>query len=392
MKSWFYPLIASAVIVVSARAEAQTPYPVGDIQERRPKVGCRFPATVSNLKLMMDGKDLTAQSARNLQMIEWVPNADIAPGQHECWAFGRNILGARVEKRWSFQIKENRKIQTSPGEGTSVSNPRPEIQATFQRNLRSARVRLDGQDVTSRVMIRDKSFVVVPGNDLSPGQHNVQSTVNFDNGQTRDHNWSFRVEGSSGPVTGGSNLFSAQTPPAGSRIQNRRPNVSVDFPANLQDVRMDIDNVDFSNQTTRMANRLVLSPSYDFDFGTHRVRVQGRLPNGQRIQTNWSFDIDANGSQGSSGANFTLQSPYPGEAVGANFSARGQASPYARIRVEVSPINDQRIYTYEGSADQQGNYSVPCGISWSNPGNRLRVRVVLVGSQSDAHQVEVVRR
>lgn len=410
MKHLFAILAVPACLTLAV--EAQTPYPTGNVKDLRPKVGCKFSGPMRNLRLFMDGKELTAQSLRASQSIEYVPAANLNFGHHECWAFGLNLLGLKVEKRWSFDTVQQQQglppasLQTLPQNGATVDQVRPQIQGTAPQNILAARVYLDGQEVTRQVSLQGNRFEFQPGSDLSSGEHQVGANLSLANGQSLSHNWKFKVraqqaQGSNHPQ-GGSNLFSNPSPPPNSRFRHRRPTFALDYSVQMQGLKMIIDQVDFTSSCQVTGNRISFTPDYDVDFGSHQILVEGTLANGQRVNRYWGFDIDGNAAQefpqsgnGNQGE-FRVRTPKPGGEVPATFDVKGSAPAGSNVKVEIRPRNSNRTYTYLGQADSKGRFSVYCPATWSSRGQRLRLRVVRTdgaGPEVGApEQFEVIRR
>lgn len=119
-----------------------------------------------------------------------------------------------------------------PREGSLVTVSRPDIRATLNRPLQagSARIFLDGQDVTSQAAVTPlglnaTSFQYQPAVDLGPGTHQVSLQAIDRNGEWLTKNWSFQIQqtysGASGTPLNLTNLTNGTGVPAFFNVQGQ---------------------------------------------------------------------------------------------------------------------------------------------------------------------------
>lgn len=95
----------------------------------------------------------------------------------------------------SMGSDSNNSFQVTPAPGSVVSQPRPTVHINMDQALMpgSARVFLDGQEVTNQASISGNSIHFVPNNDLSSGSHRLSVQANGRNGLMQNKDWDFTV-------------------------------------------------------------------------------------------------------------------------------------------------------------------------------------------------------
>lgn len=106
-------------------------------------------------------------------------------------------------------------------------------------------------------------------------------------------------------------------PPANGVVSTVRPQLTVNLPTSILagTARLYVDGLDFSQQLTSSGNRLSWSPSYNLSPGTHSAQVRASASNGQQLDYQWSFSVDASGRTTLA---VSQLSPSEGEAVVSN--------------------------------------------------------------------------
>lgn len=90
----------------------------------------------------------------------------------------------------------NNLVSVSPAQGSVVNTYRPTIHANLDRQLSSARIFLDGTEVTGQAQIMNSAIHYVPTSDLSPGYHRVSVQAVDRRGRLITRDWDFSVYGS----------------------------------------------------------------------------------------------------------------------------------------------------------------------------------------------------
>jgi len=411
MKRTITTLLTGLLLVVPVWAQTAFPTPNSTIQDRRPNIGYDFAQPVRNMQLIIDGRDFTAASNKNGNVINIQFNFDADPGTHQVQARGINLLGLPIGSTWKFTIAApqqstpsnpfNPQTQVSPQQDSTVTEVRPRVAATYPETLRNARVWLDGAEVTSQVNLQGTSLSFTPGQDLSPGRHQVATQVTYVSGQTANQSWSFEVKppAAAQPTPAFANL----SPPPGATVRNLRPFISADFPQGLENVRLIVDNTDLTPQCQRTANRLSFSPVYDLQLGNHNARIEGRMNNGQVVASDWNFVVDGTGQanptpQPPVSVDFGVDDPETGDRVRPNFNVTGQAPAGHTVRVSVKPLpKKNKVSQFQATVDANGDYSVPIkSPAWAVKGSRLELTVTVVNERgrrvADPIVVEVYRK
>jgi len=76
------------------------------------------------------------------------------------------------------------------------------------------------------------------------------------------------------------------------QVASRRPTIQADFAdgrANPNSVRVTIDGLNVTNDTSRSPRGIVYNPPSDLQSGRHEVRVQGMDMNGTPFEASWTF-------------------------------------------------------------------------------------------------------
>lgn len=93
------------------------------------------------------------------------------------------------------------------------------------------------------------------------------------------------------PLPPASDVLRDVSPRAGAFVRGDRPEISANFADNVDpnSVRVFIDGVDVTEQTTRSREGIVFRPPSPLQPMTHRVRITGRDADGQPFAQSWTF-------------------------------------------------------------------------------------------------------
>jgi hypothetical protein len=188
-------------------------------------------------------------------------------------------------------------------------------------------------------------------------------------------------------------------------VGSQRPTIEARFagaPANPNSIKVELDGLNVTDQSTRSPSGIVFSPPSDLQAGRHEVAVSGTDAQGLPFLVRWQF---ASGTSPVSNEIRDL-SPANGAAVGASFTVSGQTLPGARVIVQVGTANDSAQHNLIGEiigaaggqssvrseviADGNGRFSTPISIA-ARPGQTLTVVVDSSDARTQAAAPRIVR-
>ncbi len=116
-------------------------------------------------------------------------------------------------------------------------------------------------------------------------------------------------------------------------VANRRPEITANFANGYADpnsLRISLDGLDITDQTSRNANGIDYEPPSPLVTGEHQVRITGRDVEGGRIEAQWKF------TSGTSEERAILDHVRPTEAdqIGSTFRVEGHTNPGAHVVVQ----------------------------------------------------------
>lgn len=200
-----------------------------------------------------------------------------------------------------------------------MKDKRPVIGANYaglRLRPETARMVIDGRDMTGLCVIGPTLMNFEPTYDLNPGRHNVSFTAVTQNGQPVSNSWSFTVENprpTLAQILGGSsipNLSLEQKFPQGSS-NNARPEIGARFKGQLQTVRLLVDGQDVTNNASRTTNSIIWQPAYDVAPGNHNAQLTATGIHGHQVLQNWNFQV-AGFNSGGQPLEITRYWPKPG--------------------------------------------------------------------------------
>jgi copper amine oxidase-like protein len=199
--------------------------------------------------------------------------------------------------------------------------------------------------------------------------------------------------------------LSAVHPGRGESVQARRPTIEADFNearANPNSIRLELDGVNVTDQSSRSPRGVVYSPPSDLQSGPHQVRVFGADVNGAPFEGRWNF------SSGTSTVSNSITDLRPANGAGVHdqFTVSGHTMPGARVIVQVATVSQPTAENVIGQllgatgqsnnvrseviADGSGNFSAPIAIP-ARPGQPLTLVVDSTDAQTKTAAPRIVR-
>jgi hypothetical protein len=190
---------------------ARQPSPGGRYADRFVSIGAQFSHAVdpNSVRVWLDGNDITSRSNVTRNGFSYRPPAPYGFGSHEVRVSGVDRNGRRFNTSWSFTTTGSAPPPATvvvsgrqPAPNATIDNRFAVIGANFAppADAGSVRVRLDGNDITSRAGVSGTAFSYKPPAPLDFGSHTVRVSGNGRSGLPFDASWSFTVR-RSGPPT-----------------------------------------------------------------------------------------------------------------------------------------------------------------------------------------------
>jgi hypothetical protein len=154
------------------------------------------------VRVWLDGSDITSRSNVTRNGFSYRPPAPYGFGRHEVRVSGIDRNGRRFNTSWSFTTTGSAPPPATvvvsgrqPAPNATIDNRFAVIGADFapQADAGSVRVRLDGNDITSRAGVSASGFSYKPPAPLEFGTHTVQVTGRGRGGAGFERSWSFTV-------------------------------------------------------------------------------------------------------------------------------------------------------------------------------------------------------
>lgn len=381
------------------------PAPNTTAAERRPNIGATFPngVTPGNVRMWVDGNDVTSQLVVQGNQLLWRPGYDLAVGQHNVRISGSDNFGNAVDRTWTFTIGQAGQGSRFPTSGTTTT-ARPAIGMSFPQAVRTetARLWVDGQEFTNQAQITPWQISWTPGYDLNQGTHSVRVDATTQSGQFLNEVWSFNV--GSGGTTGGTNTTGL--------ISN--VSLTPDPPYSLgQTATVTLTGTPGGQAWFDVGGRTGI-PMPEVQSGVYRgsytvgqgdqssyMQLTLRMPDGrqQTVQSSSVIQINSGGST----SQLQVFSPANGANVDPNFNVVGRATPGSTVQVQAQARQSLipgvisipgRTITNSVRADASGNFNVPIGAADLASGTILYMTVVAqdqFGNQSAPYTFQVRR-
>ena len=199
--------------------------------------------------------------------------------------------------------------------------------------------------------------------------------------------------------------FAAEHPSNDETVSARRPTVEADFgngQADPNSIRVDIDGLNVTDQSSRSPRGVVFSPPSDLQAGRHTVTVSGKDSHGLPFDARWAF------VSGTTVVSNSISNLRPGNDshVGGQFTVSGNTMPGARVVVQVGMVERRsenvlgQLLGVNGDnsvnvrseviADGRGNFQVPVTID-ARQGQALTLIVDSTDAQTQSAAPRVVR-
>jgi hypothetical protein len=155
-------------------------------------------------------------------------------------------------------------------------------------------------------------------------------------------------------------------------VRSSRPTIEASFTgahANPNSLRVTLDQLDITNDTSRSPSGIVYSPPSALQPARHEIVIRGEDEQHRPFRMAWSFVSGSTPTQ-----NFVnLMTPADGAAVGQTFRVRGKTVPGARVTVEAGTRDRVGGFTignntYRGdvTADANGDFATDVSLPESN--------------------------
>ena len=188
--------------------------------------------------------------------------------------------------------------------------------------------------------------------------------------------------------------LSAVQPGRGEVVAARRPTVEAEFgraQADPNTVKVEIDGLNVTEQSSRSPRGIVYSPPSDLQSGPHAVRVSGQDTNGAPFEARWNF------TSGTAQVTNMISDLRPGDgaSVRDTFTVTGRTLPGARVVVQAGTVNQRAAENVIGQllgvgagnasirseviADGAGNFQAPIALQ-----ARQGQQITLVVDSTDA--------
>ena len=281
-------------------------FPQGNANISRPEIGARFKGQLQTVRLMVDGQDMTNSASRTTNSIIWLPQYDVAPGNHNAQLVATGIHGHQVLENWSFQIPGNNssgqpleitRFWPKPGPNQS---PRSKLGADFSENIASARLFADGQELTNQCSFSGNGIRWVPPQDLAPGNHNLRVVARSVSGQKLTRDWNFQVAPAqmttyaasyAPPQPNWPESQSLATFPSDSAASRTPVGVTLPIGTFFRNYTMNLDGRDITPYVHQVGQDIYFQPDFDMQRGMHQVQFTGWNKSGQRTDRNWVFNV-----------------------------------------------------------------------------------------------------
>ncbi len=346
----------------------QQPSPDATVDNRFAVVAATFTpqADAASVRVRLDGNDITVRSGVWAGGFSYKPSAPLDFGTHTVRVSGRGRAGLAFDRSWSFttapspenpvQLRNQR-----PSPGATVDNRFAVVAATFapEAEAASVRVRLDGNDITSRSGVSAGGFSYKPPAPLDLGTHTVRVTGRGRAGLAFDRSWSFTTAPSpENPVQ-----LRNQRPSPDATVENRFAEIAANFApqAEAASVRVRLDGNDITSRSGVSPGGFSYKPPAPLDFGSHTVNVTGRGRAGLPFDRSWSFTVRR---AGPAPISLTIRLPDENATVGRTFDVAGTTVPNARIRVTAGASHSGTgQFSGDTTAGTRGNFRISVTLS-----------------------------
>jgi hypothetical protein len=387
-----------SVSVVTLRA--RQPAPDALTANRFTPIAAQFSheVDVNSVRVRLDGNDITPRSDVSPVGFSYRPPAPLDFGTHTVRVAGLDRAGSRFAQSWSFTTTRAAPAPESPVQlrgqepspGATVNNRFAVIAADFtaQADAVSVRVRLDGNDITSRSRVSPVGLSYKPPAPLEFGTHTVRVTGRGRGGSAFDRSWSFTVAPSpENPVQ-----LRNQRPSPGTTVENRFAEIAASFAPDAEPAseRIRLDGYDITSRSGVTGGGFSYRPPAPLDFGTHTVNVTGRGRAGLSFDRSWSFTVRRTAPAPIS---LTIRLPEENELVGRTFDVAGTTAENARVRVTAgAPPTGTGQFSGTTTAGARGNFRISVTLSPALLGQQAVTVKITATDQSSSQTAEKTLR
>jgi hypothetical protein len=215
-----------------------------------------------------------------------------------------------------------------------------------QADPNSVHVMLDGLDVTNQSSRTANGIVFSPSSDLQSTRHTVRVVGSDVDHRPFDRSWQFTSGAVAEQPANRSDLaFRAVRPGNESSVPSRRPTIEAQFgdvQADPNTIRVSLDGLDVTNQSTRTPKGIVYSPPSDLQSTRHTVRVVGSDLNNRPFDRSWQFTSGT----AAAAANFIENlRPADQSSITNQIVVAGKTAPNARVLVQLGVLGGNQDAT-----------------------------------------------
>ncbi len=305
--SWSFTTTRVAPPESPVQLRNQEPSPSATVDNRQAAIAAKFApqANAASVRVRLDGIDITPFSGVWQGGFSYKPPTPLDFGTHTVRVSGCGLGGSAFDRSWSFTTTRvappENPVQLrnqEPSPGATLDNRFALVAANFtpQADAASVRVRLDGNDITSRSGVSPSGFSYKPPAPLDFGTHTVRVSGRARGALAFDHSWSFTTARSPTPPASPTPepvRLRDQQPSPEATLHDRFALVAANFTpqADAASVRVRLDGNDITSRSGVSPSGFSYKPPAPLDFGKHTVRVTGRGRGGLEFDHSWPFTL-----------------------------------------------------------------------------------------------------
>jgi hypothetical protein len=251
----------------------------------------------AKVRLYVDRVDVTGLAQVGPDRIAYTPAAALPGGLREVRLSVTDQAGNAVDSVWNFTIDTDGPeigADLSPAEGSALpADALPSIHVSYQDksggvDLASARLEIDGQDVSAQSSVSATGISYTPAAALVEGRHTVSLSIADQAGNRSVRTWSFQT--ATAPVISaygpnGVTLAGPVTPLISSSYSDLGAGVDT------ATVRLTLDGSDVSQGARIAADKIEYTPVAPLADGIHNVKLNLADRSGNTAEQAWSFEV-----------------------------------------------------------------------------------------------------
>jgi hypothetical protein len=190
-------------VVSPAITATQELQPDGLTDQARPRVQVVYNADLRQVRLSVDGRDITDHTyANGNRMWADIP-FDLSPGKHTFSASATGLSGATYNHSWSCEVRAASTPAASvfsnltPAPGAQDNNLQPTVSADLAPGMTYPRLFIDQSDVTGQSQVNGSRLSWRSSTPMSPGTHSARLEARQQNGQVASQDWQFTLQAGS---------------------------------------------------------------------------------------------------------------------------------------------------------------------------------------------------